>query len=67
MTDSLTPAVGFEGVSKSFENRAVLGRSCNCSGRGTVLHWTQCTGKTVTLKLMIGLMAPYRRIYPHSR
>jgi len=62
MTDLLTPAVAFEGVSKSFDNRAVLqdvsfaiapGESLCIMGRSGI-------GKTVSLKLMIGLIKPDR-------
>ena len=60
MTDSPTPAIAFEGVSKSFENRAVLQdvSFAIAPGEALCIMGRSGTGKTVTLKLTIGLMAP---------
>jgi phospholipid/cholesterol/gamma-HCH transport system ATP-binding protein len=60
MTDSLKPAIAFQSVSKSFDNRAVLQdvSFAIAPGEALCIMGRSGTGKTVTLKLTIGLMAP---------
>jgi phospholipid/cholesterol/gamma-HCH transport system ATP-binding protein len=58
--DATEPAIRLESVSKSFENRKVLDKITLdvAEGRGFCLLGRSGTGKSVTLKHIIGLMKP---------
>jgi phospholipid/cholesterol/gamma-HCH transport system ATP-binding protein len=60
MSDKPAPDISFHGVSKHFEDRAVLNEVSLdvAQGEALCLMGRSGTGKSVTLKLMIGLIKP---------